>query len=324
MDKNTLKKIRSELINKFQDGVTIEQLCDTYSAKWGDIYDMISICLRHSIDNISDIEKYKIKNLYESGVSTTKIGVQFNLHHKQVRKILNELNVKKNNKCRRKHNLDENYFDIIDTQNKAYILGFLYADGYNSIDKLSIRLQLQEEDREILEKMRFELKSDKELIFIQCDNKVASNGYISKNMYNLEIYSKHMCQQLDSLGMHQNKSMILTFPEWLSEDLYSHFIRGYFDGDGSYCHRIDPKYGDRDLITFTSTNDFCLRLKEIINTYTLAKGGGIYDCSSHNGITKVLSFSGVNQTRIILDWLYKDADLYLTRKYEKYQNRFAA
>lgn len=64
MDKNTLKKIRSELINKFQDGVTIEQLCDTYSAKWGDIYDMISICLRHSIDNISDIEKYKIKNLW--------------------------------------------------------------------------------------------------------------------------------------------------------------------------------------------------------------------------------------------------------------------
>ena len=40
-------------------------------------------------------------------------------------------------------------------------------------------------------------------------------------MYQLEVYSKHMCEQLDKLGMHQNKSLILEFPDWLSEDLYA-------------------------------------------------------------------------------------------------------
>lgn len=324
MDKKELKEIRSELINQFESGITVEQLCDKYSAKWCDMYDMISISLRHSIKEISEFEKYQIKNLYISGTSCTKIGVKFNLYHKQVRKILDELNIEKSNKSRRKHTLDENYFDIIDTQNKAYILGFLYADGYNSIDKSTIRLQLQACDYEILEKMRLELKSDKELKFIRCDNKIASNGYISKNMYQLEVYSKHMCEQLDKLGMHQNKSLILEFPDWLSEDLYSHFIRGYFDGDGSYCYRHASRYGERDLITFTSTNNFCEKTKQIINTYTNAIGGGIYDCSSHNGITKVLSFSGKIQTKVILDWMYNDAELYLERKYLKYQNRFAA
>lgn len=324
MDKNELKAIRSELINEFKSGVTVDQLCDKYSAKWGDIYYMISTSLRHSIKDITKFEKYQIKALYLSGISCTKIGVKFNLYHKQVREILDELNVPKSNKCRRKHTLDENYFDVINTQNKAYILGLLYADGYNSMDKLSIRLQLQEDDREILEKIRLELKSDKELNFIQCDNKIASNGYISKNMYQLEVYSKHMCEQLEKYGMPQNKSLILKFPEWLSEDLYSHFLRGYFDGDGSYCHRIDPKWGERDLITFTSTNDFCMKAKEIINKCVMSTGGGIYDCSSHNGITKVLSFSGKTQTENILKWMYKDANLFMKRKYDNYNRRFAA
>ena len=172
--------------------------------------------------------------------------------------------------------------------------------------------------------MRSELKSNKELTFIRCDDKVTSNGYISKNMYQLEVYSKHMCEQLDKLGMHQNKSLILEFPDWLSEDLYSHFIRGYFDGDGSYCYKYKFGNGWHDLISFTSTNNFCEKVKEIINTYTSAKGGGIYDCSSHNGITKVLSISGSNQTKAVLDWMYNNAELYLERKYLKYQNRFAA
>ena len=261
MNKKELKEIRNDLIEQFKSGVTVEQLCDKYSAKWCDMYDMISSALRHSIKEISEFEKYQIKNLYISGMSSTKIGIKFNLYHKQVRRILDELNVEKSNKSRRKHTLDENYFDVIDTPNKAYILGFLYADGYNSIDKYTIRLQLQECDYEILEKMRLELKSDNELKFIRCDNKVASNGYISKNMYQLEVYSKHMCEQLDRLGMHQNKSLILEFPDWLSEELYSHFIRGYFDGDGSYCYRIAGKCGERDLITFTSTDLFCKRTK---------------------------------------------------------------
>lgn len=60
MDKKELKEIRSELINQFKSGITIDQLCNKYSARWCDMYDMISISLRHSIKEISEFEKYQI------------------------------------------------------------------------------------------------------------------------------------------------------------------------------------------------------------------------------------------------------------------------
>jgi len=53
--------------------------------------------------------------------------------------------------AQRKYSLNENYFDEIDTSNKAYILGFLYADGYNNRINNTVVLSLFKQDREILE-----------------------------------------------------------------------------------------------------------------------------------------------------------------------------
>lgn len=324
MDINELKIIRNEIINNFLNGLTVEELCNIYAAKWGYIYNMISPVLRKSLSSISEFERYQIRNMYLNGMSSTKIAVKLKIYHKTINKILDDFGIKRKYNGKRKYMINDSYFDNIDTQNKAYILGLLYADGYNSLDKSTIRLQLQESDYDILEKIRKELNSQKPLKYIICDNKVANNGYTSKNMYQLEFYSSHMCRVLDDLGMHQNKSLILKFPNWLNSDLYSHFLRGYFDGDGSYCHRYTQKYGNRDLVTFTSTYDFCVSAQEIINKYSYAKGGGIYDASCHNGTTKVLAFSGKNQVKSLLDWLYQNAELYLNRKFDIYYNRFIA
>lgn len=322
MNKNELKKIRDEIITLYNTGKSAEELCILYNAKWSDIYDMLSPALSKDKVKISLSEKNQIKNMYLSGLSSTKIGIKLKIHHKTINSILDDFGIPRKGNGLRKYSLNESYFDVIDNQNKAYILGLLYADGYNSLDKKTIRLQLQEEDCEILEKIRVEIKSTKPLKYIKCDNKIASNGFISKNMYQLEFYSSHICHTLNNIGMYQNKSLILDFPKCLDETLYSHFIRGYFDGDGSYSHRISPKYGERDVVTITSTKTFCDQAKKIINIYSQAKGGGIYDASCHNGITKVLSFSGKNQTKNFFDWIYNDAQLYIQRKFNLYHDRF--
>ena len=324
MNLKELKDIRNRIIDEYKSEICIDELCKKYHAKWSDIYNIISPSLRHSKKSINEFEKYQIKKMYQDGLSSTKIGVKLNIYHKTVNTILDDFGIKRKHNGSRKYTINENYFDNIDTQNKAYILGLLYADGYNSMNKQTIRLQLQESDYEILEKIRIEINSNKPLRFIRCDNKIASNGYISKNMYQLEFFGKHICDTLDKLGMHQNKSLVLTFPTFLKEELYSHFIRGYFDGDGSYCYRQDPYYGERDLVTLTSTDAFCKDAKKIINIYSQAMGGGIYDSSCHNGITKVLSFSGKNQVNNLLNWIYKDAELYIQRKYDLYFKRFIA
>ena len=264
-------------------------------------------------------QKQEIIDMYTNhGCSTVLIGKEFGVSHKTIARLLEKNGIARSYVGNRRYHFDEHYFDFIDTPNKAYILGLLYADGYNSVDKWTIRIQLQYTDKEILELIKKELKLEKPLKFVKCSNKVASNGFISKDMYSLEFYSKHMCKTLERLGMVQNKSLVLEFPDFLDKDLYSHFIRGYYDGDGSLCNHFTKKGWFQSLLTITSTNNFCTRCLDIIREYSGISGGGIYDSSGHNGITKVLSISGTNQTKAVLDWLYTDAELFLRRKYDLY------
>ena len=128
------------------------------------------------------------------------------------------------------------------------------------MNRRTISLSLQESDMEILEKMNICLGYDKPLEIVSQKNHKQpkdSTNYHYCNMANLRIFNKAMCEKLISLGVLENKSLLLEFPYWMEEELYPHFIRGYFDGDGSFCSRNAEGYGRRDLITFTSTSFFC-------------------------------------------------------------------
>lgn len=318
MDRNLLN-IREDVIIDYQNNQAIIQILNKYHINWSQFYNLVAPCLRHNKNDVSSQEIIQIIKLYHDKYSTTKIGIQLGIHHKIISEILKENEIMvKSAISSRKYDLNEYYFDKIDTPNKAYILGLFYADGYNSVNKGALRLSLNVEDEDILLKICKELNYSKPLSVIKCSNKVASNGYVSKDMCTLDIYSRYMSNVLLNYGLFQNKSLILSFPTLCNEKFYSHFLRGYFDGDGSYCHRYSNKYGWRDVITFTSTDNFCQRAKEIINHYSNAIGGGIYDASCHNGITKVLVFSGAKQTKKLLDWLYEDAELFLERKHQLY------
>ncbi len=266
---------------------------------------------------LTEEQKQQIIKLYTvDKLSTVKIGKIIGVNRKKVAKVLEENNIARVGNGRRKYSLNETYFDTIDTPNKAYILGFLYADGYNSLDKQTISLSLQEEDKMILEAMRNELNSEKTLEFIDYSNK-HDFGYTYKNQYRLIFFSAHMCNSLNSIGMTQNKSLTLEFPA-IDPSLYSHFIRGYFDGDGSVC--FSAKTGN-SIVTITSTNSFCEKIKSIISS-TLNIHVGVYDASNKNSITKVASISGTNQVKVFLDYIYNDAELYLERKYKKYEQKY--
>lgn len=245
-------------------------------------------------------------------MSSVKIGEYFGCSHKVILRELTNLGITERIR-RRKYNVDEHYFDSIDTQNKAYILGFLYADGSNSMSKGTIHLSLHEQDMEILEKIRNEIKSEKPLEYLDYSNK-HDFGYKYANQYRLLIFNKHICETLNNIGMIPNKSLSLEFPD-INQNLYRHFIRGYFDGDGSFSINKERK---NPTITITQTESFCNRVREILMNELHISGGGIYDASCHNGITKVLRISGAIQDKKILDWLYEDADMYLQRKYDRY------
>lgn len=112
--------------------------------------------------------------------------------------------------------------------------------------------------------------------------------------------------------------MTLQFPV-LPQHLYQHFIRGYFDGDGCLCKSIrnDGKQ-DNYSIEIISTNDFLVKARDCIIQNTGVPGGGITNGTSKNCITMNLRMCGRLQTKTIMDWLYKDAELYLKRKHDRY------
>lgn len=263
-------------------------------------------------------QKELIVDLYcNKHLSTVKIGELFGVGYLLICRLLDSCNVQRDHQSKRRYELNTKYFDSINTPNKAYILGFLYADGSNCKSKGTITMSLQEEDKDILERIRLEVGSACPLEYLDYSEK-HDFGYNYKNQYRLKFHSSHMCNSLEEMGMVPNKSLVLDFPD-IAEDLYSHFIRGYFDGDGSvglYPNSSNPqlKHG---ILTITSTESFCSRVKKILETQAGVIGGGIYDAACHNGVTRIYSIDGKNVLKI-LEWLYKDADLYLQRKYDRY------
>lgn len=262
-------------------------------------------------------DKEAIKRLYLSGLSTIEVGEQFNITRKKVAKILDEFGVERRKNGSRKYNVNEHYFDKIDNQNKAYILGLLYADGCNYKKKQTISLSLEEKDKDILEKIRIEIGSDKPLEYLDYSNK-HDFGYTYKNQYRLLVFSKYMCNILEKHGVIPNKSLLLDFPN-IPKSLINSFVRGYFDGDGSISRgkNVNTNFN----LTITSTNDFCVKLKEIVEEILMIHCG-ISDASNHNGITKVFTISGRIQVKKFMDWLYEDADMFLERKFQRYLDYF--
>lgn len=257
----------------------------------------------------------EIISLYQAGNSACKIAKMFGCSHPIVLSILDEHNIQRAdvNQLKRKYkNIKEDYFNAIDTQEKAYFLGLLYADGCISISKNSsqVEINLQEEDKDILEKFSFAILGESALKFRDLSKRNKKNQWV------LRICNKQMCKQLEKIGCPPAKSLILYWPQWLIDsELQRHFIRGYFDGDGSINCNEDNYHAYK--FSIISTLEFCENADKVINEQILTHF--TYDTSNENGITTTISVSGNRQIFRLMDWLYKDATIYLERKYLKYQ-----
>ena len=268
----------------------------------------------------SEDQKQDIVELYQSGNSTVLIGKMYNVGHKVIAKVLSEFNIQRTGVGKRRYKINEDYFDQIDTPDKAYILGFLWADGHNEIKKGTVSMSLEEGDKDILNLIRLEVGSEKELEFLNYSEK-HDFGYNYKNQYRMLFFSKHMCESLYKIGMTSNKSLTAKFPN-ISNNLIRHFIRGLFDGDGSvYRSQYKNKNSYHYTLTITSTKELCESLVSIVED-KIGINCHIYDASNHNGITKVFNISGKLQIKKFMDWMYENSNLKLERKYNRYIEYF--
>lgn len=248
-----------------------------------------------------DQMKYIISE-YKKGKTLSALGREFGVSYSTIRNLLKRKGIKTEGN---KHNFprDEFYFSNIDSKEKAYWLGFLYADGcvHSNSNEISITLK----DRDHLEKFRKAIKSNNK-IGESIDRRFSSLPKI----YHFSIRDKQLKSDLIKWGCVPNKSLTLTKIPNIPRDFVSHFIRGYFDGDGS-LHWLNGTKNFR--ISFVGTAPF---LKDIQKELGLSLSLG-----QHKGNqSKYFQVAGRKQVPMILDYIYKDSDenIRLTRKYKNY------
>lgn len=207
------------------------------------------------------------------------------------------------------YTFDEKFFDLIDCETKAYILGFLFADGYNDEKRAVISLSLQERDREILDKMSIIIGSTKPLQFI--DMKKYHKEKSHQNQYRLNLCSKYTSQKLSQIGCKQNKSYCCRFPS-IADDLIPHFMRGYFDGDGCISYTYNSIGNPCGSVSFVGSSYFCGSIRNILKIMKI--NCKVFYPKSYDKRIRRLSFGGRKQLQKFYNFIYKNATIYLSRK----------
>lgn len=270
-----------------------------------------------SYRDLNSYDKYRIVDYYYKNkeISMDNIAINLNISDRAVRRVLKEEGI--NTRLKNRYILDENYFDCIDTESKAYILGFIYADGFVGDEKFN-NIVIAVNDLEILEFIAKEFK------FTGNIRKTKKGGFEnSKCGYSLNFSSKIMASRLREIGLYSNKSLTIDTLPQIDKKLVRHFIRGYFDGDGSivlshntsYYKAIDgvikyiyPTY----CFMILGTKGF---LEEIIKEaeFNYAK---IHNTKSEK--IKCIKINAKKEFNNIFKYLYDNSTIKLQRKYNKW------
>lgn len=203
----------------------------------------------------------------------------------------------------------------IDTQEKAYFLGQIYGDGCNSSCRGSHKVSIAStiEDKSLYEKLQ-QLFPFFKLAIYPCKT----------NVIKLENYRKILCEDLLALGMKSNKTVCdrtgeFHFPN-LPEELEHHFIRGYFDADGTFWYPTRKRSRNNLHAEFgCNTPNFLEAINQILikNGITFTKTHRIKKGGNGKYYESFGLFSSNRETSIkFADYIYKDSIIHLERKYE--------
>lgn len=217
-------------------------------------------------------------------------------------------------------------FDKIDTEQKAYILGFYIADGC-VINGKYLQFMLNNKDLQILKDIKNILNPNARLIYAK--SRINNYGIKTNNMVGFKICSKHIVDILNEYGIGQrktylNKSIINIVPK----ELMWHFIRGYFDGDGMIgAYYITKKHKCKDGSThmynfynynYTIVSHDQYILQEILDFYKSEDIDAILYQEKRGGNYLVGTHSFV-EIKKVFKKLYSNATIYLQRKYDKFK-----
>lgn len=249
----------------------------------------------------------EIKHLYlQEYMSLKAIGEKFNVSRSVISRVLNEENVEKR-KTTNLYKADYRKFQIIDSSEKAYWLGFLAADGcvYVRPENATVRIQLNIKDIEHLEKFKNFMDSN-----VNIKTAIQTEGFSNNTEIAIIAFnSMDMAADLIDKGIVPRKSLILRPPK-IDSKFYLPFIKGYFDGDGSIYKTQQGEWG----ISFVGTKEMLSWIKNVLGwTNKLEQKK---DCNFNSYYVRC---GGIEKPYSIISKFYDSTDVSLNRKQEKYK-----
>lgn len=272
-----------------------------------------------SLHQMSEAVKY-----YLDGKSIRQVAKAFQTTPKTIAKVLKREGVAIRQERPRLYRLDKHYFDVIDSDNKAYILGLIFADGSLAAKKKTFSISLVESDKDLLKAVSNAIGYSGPLMYIPAKTfSYRGKTYNGKAQNRLVVNCIEMYESLTRLGLMPNKSDKIRMPfPFVPSHLLRHFIRGFFDGDGGIKRHLRKA---RKTVSYQahicSNAAFCTQLKDYIESIL-----GFHCSVSHTkGKAAYFVCGGNRQVEQFLDYLYFDAELFLIRKwmiYQEVKNRF--
>lgn len=251
---------------------------------------------------LTENDRVVIKELFDSGFSTKDIATKFNISDTTVRYSIAKMGgvFKPQTDTKRKYKLNENCFGDFSTEHSLYFYGLLLGDGNISKDRPRIKISLMKSDKELLEKFRDFLGTDRPIV----ENKLN---------FAVTVDSVKIASILSEQYLEPAKSTKEKLPKFYSRDSYEmrHFWRGLIDADGSLYF---GKYSEN--ICLLSSEEVASEFREFIKHHLDIEGSNL---EQHRTSKRCFysKFHCRNALKVA-DMLYKGSNIFLERKFSKY------
>lgn len=210
---------------------------------------------QRNIEKTKKIAHVIVRQYVDDKISADKLATLYPVSAGFIKKLLKQHGVKLRTRSEMSTKLSKNesFFSIIDTEAKAYWLGFLYADGCVTRGRLlTVSLNVRDIDR---------LRALSQEIYGFDNVKVYEKDMICCQF---DVNSQRIYDDLVRLGCHERKTSTLRFPteDQVPSHLLPHFVRGFFDGDGCITSKKGPRGLARGSVSFVAPIAFCRGLSK--------------------------------------------------------------
>ena len=215
---------------------------------------------------------------------------------------------------------NQNFFEKIDSEEKAYILGMLASDGtitdIPDCGNYTIKLVLQNKDRNILEKIKNALNTQTQIKEFESTTKLPQGALCTSKFCSLTIHGKQLVRDIEKLGVTPAKSKTLLINYALiPQEFKKDFWRGLIDGDGSF-----GIYGKKQILSLTITTSLAMSeatKNEILKIFPSMKIN-YYHAIGCDENTMRLMITAQDDVYKFLSYVYENSQIFLDRKYQDF------